>query len=143
MMIDLKHGDAHAVFDMEAGNIPVWTVGGRTPLHVAPWREEDAVQNDPNVADVDKRLAGDFFCMPFGRDDVHGQPIHGPTANSKWLLLSTDGGNKAVFANTLPKMGDAVIAKEIRLMGDCLLQRHVVDKGKGDVSFAHHPMVHM
>ncbi|WP_224814819.1 hypothetical protein [Hasllibacter sp. MH4015] len=142
MLIDLKHGDAHAVFDMEAGNIPVWTIGGRSPLHVAPWRDEPEVQDDPNVADVDKRLAGDFFCMPFGRDDVHGHPIHGPTANAPWLMLNAEG-SKGVFANTLPKMGDAVVAKEIRLVGESLLQRHIIDKGRGDVTFAHHPMVRM
>ncbi|MEX3015395.1 hypothetical protein [Gymnodinialimonas hymeniacidonis] len=142
MRVDLKHGDAHAVFDMEAGNIPVWTVGGRSPLHVAPWRDEEAVQSDPNVADVDKRLAGDFFCMPFGRDDVHGHPIHGPTANDPWVILSTEG-NKGVFANGLTKLNDAVVAKEIQVVGECLLQRHVIDKGRGDVTFAHHPMVRM
>ncbi|MBF9042185.1 hypothetical protein HKCCE4037_02520 [Rhodobacterales bacterium HKCCE4037] len=142
MRVDLRHGDSHAVFDTEDGNIPVWTVGGRTPLHVAPWRDEEEVQNDPDIAQVDKRLAGDFFCMPFGKDDLHGQPLHGPTANSPWSVMQQEP-SRGLFTNTLPKMSGAVVAKEIRLVGESLLQRHVIDKGWGEVTFAHHPMVHM
>lgn len=142
MRTELLHGDARLVFDTEDGNIPHWQVGGRAPLYVAPWREEEAVQSDPNVAHVDKRLAGDFFCMPFGRDDVHGHPIHGPTANAPWTTTS-HAGHRAVFVNSLPKLRDAAVVKEIVVIGESLLQRHIIDKGAGEVTFAHHPMVHM
>lgn len=140
-MIRIAHGDAEALIDPSVGNIPLWQVGPRVPLHVAPWRDEAEVQDDPNVALVDKRLAGDFFCMPFGRDDVHGGPIHGPTANDPWELVAHDVG-LARFALSTGVLG-AHVTKEVRLVGPCLLQTHVVDGGAGDVTFSHHPMARM
>ena len=140
-LIRLAHGDAEALIDPSVGNIPHWHVSGRVPLHVAPWRDEAEVQDDPNVALVDKRLAGDFFCMPFGRDDVHGGPIHGPTANDPWEAVAQDA-SVARFALSTGVFG-AHVTKEVRLVGPCLLQTHVVDGGAGDVSFAHHPMTCM
>ncbi len=140
-MIRIAHGDAEALIDPSVGNIPHWQVSGRVPLHVAPWRDEAEVQNDPNVALVDKRLAGDFFCMPFGRDDVNGGPIHGPTANDPWKLVAHDVG-LARFALSTGVLG-AHVTKEVRLVGPCLLQTHVVDGGSGNVTFSHHPMARM
>jgi hypothetical protein len=57
-------------------------------LHAAPWRDEAEVQDDPNIPLVNKRLAGDFLCMPFGRDDVTGDPPHGAT---RQCALGGDG----------------------------------------------------
>lgn len=142
MNVELKHGDAHAVFDAEAGNIPVWQVGGRTVLHAAPWRDEAEVQNNPDVLPLEKRLAGDFFCMPFGKDDVADYPLHGPTANDPWEVLREEG-NCVVASAKLDRFGGAVVAKEITLIGNAMLQRHIIDKGAGEITFAHHPMVHM
>ncbi len=144
-MIRIAHGDAEALIDPGVGNIPHWTVSGRVPLHVAPWRDEAEVQDDPEVALVDKRLAGDFFCMPFGRDDVHGgprpAPIHGPTANDPWDLVAQDVGLARLALRT--GVLGAHVTKEVRLVGPCLLQTHTVDGGSGKVSFAHHPMARM
>lgn len=140
-LVRLAHGDAEALIDPSVGNIPHWKVSGRVPLHVAPWRDEADVQDDPDVALVDKRLAGDFLCMPFGRDDVHGGPIHGPTANDPWDLVEQDV-SVARFALSTGVLG-AHVTKEVRLVGPCLLQTHTVDGGAGDVTFAHHPMVRM
>jgi D-hexose-6-phosphate mutarotase len=39
---------------------------------------------------VNRRLAGDFLCMPFGRDDVNGGPIHGLPANTPWDVIEQD-----------------------------------------------------
>ncbi|MEJ6394490.1 hypothetical protein V8J82_14580 [Gymnodinialimonas sp. 2305UL16-5] len=141
MLVDLTHGDAHAVIDTALGNIPVWQVGGRTPLHAAPWRDEPEIQDNPDLPLVNKRLAGDFFCMPFGRDDLHGYPPHGPTANTPWTQMG-HSGHTARFVNAAGPLG-AAVAKEVQISGPSLLQRHVVDKGAGAVTFAHHPMVHM
>lgn len=140
-LIRIAHGDAEALIDPRVGNIPHWQVSGRVPLHVAPWRDEPEVQDDPNVALVDKRLAGDFLCMPFGRDDVHGGPIHGPTANAPWELVAHDAA-MARFALSTGVLG-AHVTKEVRLVGSALLTTHVVDGGSGDVTFAHHPMTRM
>lgn len=142
-MIRIAHGDAEALIDPSVGNIPRWTVSGRKPLHAAPWRDEAEVQDDPDIAWVDKRLAGDFLCMPFGRDDVNPgpRPIHGPTANDPWDLVAQDV-SMARFRLSTGVFG-AHVTKEVRLVGPCLLQTHVVDGGTGDVSFAHHPMARM
>lgn len=140
-LIRIAHGEAEALIDPSVGNIPHWRVSGRTPLHVAPWRDEPEVQDDPDVALVDKRLAGDFLCMPFGRDDVNGGPIHGPTANDPWELVEHDV-SVARFALSTGVLG-AHVTKEVRLVGPCLIQTHVVEGGAGEVTFAHHPMVRM
>lgn len=140
-MIRIAHADAEALIDPAVGNIPHWQVSGRAPLHAAPWRDEAEVQGDPAMALVDKRLAGDFLCMPFGRDDVHGGPIHGPTANDPWDLVMQDAAT-ARFALRGGVLG-AHVTKELRLVGPCLLQTHVVEGGAGEVTFAHHPMTRM
>jgi hypothetical protein len=141
-MIRLAHGEAEALIDPAVGNIPLWQVSGRHPLHAAPWRDEPEVQDAPGIALVDKRLAGDFFCMPFGRDDVHPEhPIHGPTANAPWDLVAQDVA-VARFAHSTGVLG-AHVTKEVRLVGPCLLQTHVIEGGSGEVTFAHHPMARM
>lgn len=140
-LIRLAHGESEALIDPRVGNIPHWRVSARVPLHVAPWRDEPEVQDDPALAPVNKRLAGDFFCMPFGRDDLHGFPIHGPTANTDWDVVDQDAA-VARFALRSDVLG-AHVTKEVRLVGPCLLQTHVVEGGAGDVTFAHHPMSHM
>lgn len=140
-MIRIAHGEAEALIDPSVGNIPHWQISGRAPLHNAPWRDEVEVQDDPDVALVDKRLAGDFLCMPFGRDDVNGGPIHGPTANDPWEVVDQDVA-VARFALSTGVLG-AHVTKEVRLVGPCLLQTHVVEGGRGDVTFAHHPMARM
>jgi hypothetical protein len=140
-MIRIAHGEAEALIDPRVGNIPRWQVSGREPLHAAPWRDEAEIQDDPDVALVDKRLAGDFLCMPFGRDDVHGGPIHGPPANAPWELAAHDAAT-ARFALSTGVLG-AHVTKEIRLVGPALLSTHVVEGGAGEVTFAHHPMTRM
>jgi len=92
-MIRLAHGDTVLELDESVGNIPRWDVGGRHPLHTAPWLEETEVQDNPDLPLVNKRLAGDFLCMPFGLDDVTHGPIHGPTANTPWEVVEQDVAN--------------------------------------------------
>ena len=140
-MIRLAHGDAVAEIDPSVGNIPTWRVGGRVPLHAAPWRDEADVQANLDLPLVDRRLAGDFFCMPFGRDDVENGPIHGASANTHWDLVEQDV-SKARFRLKETVYG-AHITKEIQLLGPSLLQTHIVEGGSGEVTFAHHPMTRM
>lgn len=140
-MIRLAHGDARAEIDPEIGNIPLWQVGGRHPLHAAPWREEPEIQQDETLQLVNRRLAGDFLCMPFGRDDVEDGPIHGLPANSRWEVLSEDVAH-AEF-RLLAKPRGATVTKRVHLVGPVLLQTHVIEGGTGEVTFAHHPMARM
>jgi hypothetical protein len=140
-LIHLQDGDSRLSLDPVVGNIPAWRAGARQPLHCAPWRDEPAVQDDPAIAMVNKRLAGDFFCMPFGRDDVAGDPPHGHTANSAWDVLSQDAG-AAHLRLSVPVRG-AQIDKHVVISGAALYQTHRISGGAGRVSFAHHPMARM
>src|SRR5512135_1446037 len=68
--------------DLAGGHIRDFTVemGGRklTPLHTAPWVDDPAVVNDPEIPPNLRFLSGDFFCSAFGANDVEpGTPGHG------------------------------------------------------------------
>ena len=140
-MIDLRDGDSTLSLDPILGNIPHWQVGARRPLHSAPWRDEPAVQADPKIPMVNKRLAGDFFCMPFGHDDVAGDPIHGHPANSAWDVIHQDAA-LAHLSLSVPVRG-ARVEKTVQIAGAALYQTHQITGGNGAVSFAHHPMARM
>ena len=140
-MIRLAHGDAVAEIDPAVGNIPLWRVGGRHPLHAAPWRDEPDIQADDSITVVDRRLAGDFFCMPFGPDDVQEDPPHGLTANTPWTVVEQDAARAALRLDARPRR--ATVTKRVQLVGPALLQTHVIEGGTGPVTLAHHPMSRM
>ena len=60
------------------------------PLHKAPWVRDGEALPD-HVAPVERRLAGDFFCAPFGGGSAE-VPIHGWAANGTW---ESQGANTA------------------------------------------------
>jgi hypothetical protein len=140
-MIRLAHGDTVLEVDPEVGNIPLWRVGGRHPLHVAPWRDEAEVQEDESLPLVNRRLAGDFLCMPFGRDDVEEGPIHGLPANSRWEVTREDVAHAEFRLLAHPR--GATVTKRVQIVGPVLLQTHVIEGGAGEVTLAHHPMSRM
>lgn len=140
-MIRIAQGDAVAEIDPEVGNIPVWRVAGRRPLHSAPWRDEPEIQEDENEPPAIRRLAGDFFCMPFGMEAEQDEPIHGLPANSRWEATAQDVAS-AEFRLAARPFG-ATVTKRVQLVGPALLQTHVIEGGTGDVTFAHHPMARM
>jgi hypothetical protein len=118
---------------------PLWRVGGRHPLHSAPWRDEAEVQEDESLPLVNRRLAGDFLCMPFGRDDVEEGPIHGLPANTPWDVVEQDVAHATFRLQARPR--GATVTKRVQLVGPALLQTHTIEGGAGDVTLAHHPMV--
>ena len=140
-MITLLHGDSVLQIDERVGNLPLWRVDGRVALHAAAWRDEEAVQADPSIPLVNKRLAGDFLCMPFGKDDLGSDPIHGHPANSPWEVIRADAST-AHLRLSVPVRG-ATIEKRVQIAGPVLYQTHHVTGGQGAVSFAHHPMARM
>ncbi|MEM6666724.1 MAG: hypothetical protein AAF638_10010, partial [Pseudomonadota bacterium] len=140
-MIRLAHGDSELQIDPAVGHIPLWRVGGRVPLHAAPWRDEREVQDDEGLAPVNRHLAGDFFCLPFNHDDVEGDPAHGFSANSVWDVTSQDVAWAEFRLKAQPR--GATITKRAQIVGPVLLQTHVIDGGQGEVSLAHHPMARM
>jgi hypothetical protein len=142
-LINLQDGTMHLSLDPEVGNIPLWKVGGRTPLHTAPWRDDIAVQADLNLPAVNKRLAGDFLCAPFGHDDVTHGPPHGPPANSPWDVVAQTT-TSAELQLSVPLRG-AHVRKlvQINAAHSALYQTHTVTGGQGQMTLAHHPMTHL
>lgn len=116
------------------------------PLHRAPWVRSG--ENLPKeVALVESRLAGDFFCAPFGRTspDI---PIHGWAANGTWEKAGTDraanGGITATYA-LREKVEGASLTKHLTLCPGhpAVYQRHVFESGAGTIPVAHHAMIHV
>lgn len=114
-----------------------------SPLHTAPWTDSAEAEAALSLAPVERRLAGDFFCAPFGANDVDGGPPHGWTANSRWILEENNGGG-ARFRLERNVMG-AVVEKSVQIAADAplLYQTHIIRGGEGALSVAHHPMVHV
>ncbi|MCY0094049.1 hypothetical protein [Hoeflea ulvae] len=118
-----------------------------TPLHRAPWVDDPAVVFPDGTAPNVERLSGDFFCAPFGRNDIEEAPSHGWPANSAWDHVDTVAGHDrttVVFRLRRLVMG-AAVEKRITLVAGhpFIYQEHVLSGGEGAVSAAHHVMVHM
>jgi hypothetical protein len=129
------------VVDAALGNIPELWFGPIVPLHRAPWYgSADEVQT---IAPVERRLAGDFLCLPFGKSDLLDDPLHGYTANARWHPVERHR-DSVHLRLSVPVMG-ATVEKEIRIAHDAplLYQTHVIDGGTGEATVAHHPMVHI
>jgi len=137
--------------DASVGHIAGLTVrdGARalTPLHRAPWVGDPQAEFPAGSAPNVRRLSGDFFCAPFGRNDIEDAPAHGWPANSGWDHIDTigdDGRTTAVFRLIRTVMG-ATVEKRITLVAGhpFVYQEHNITGGAGAVSAAHHVMVHM
>lgn len=141
-MIRLEEGGSVLEIDESVGNLPLWQVGARTVLHAAPWRDEPQIQRLPDIPLCEKRLAGDFFCMPFALPDgVTADPLHGYTANSRWAVL--DQGAAHADLRLQRTVRGAVVTKKMRIAGPVLYQSHIIEGGAGDITMAHHPMARM
>jgi hypothetical protein len=137
--------------DLSVGHIAELKIrdGNRTlsPLHRAPWVDDPEMEFPADTPPNVRRLSGDFFCAPFGRNDVEPGPSHGWSANSAWDHVGTTRqGNRltAVFRLQRKVMG-ATVEKRISLISGhpFLYQEHSLAGGAGAVSVAHHVMVHM
>lgn len=137
--------------DLSVGHLVHFTVAeeGRvlSPLHRAPWVDDpDAVFEETTLPNV-RRLSGDFFCAPFGRNDVEPGPTHGWPANSAWNhsgTKETEDRLTAVFTLDRKVMG-ATVEKRLTLRAGhpFLYQEHRLSGGEGAISVAHHVMVQM
>lgn len=120
--------------------------GPLEPLHRAPWvRSGEALPE--SVAPIEKRLAGDFFCAPFGNFSAD-TPIHGWSANGSWKAAGqTEAANGAVTARyeLEQTISGASLSKEITLVAGqpIVYQRHVFSGGTGKIPVAHHAMIHV
>ena len=146
-ILRIEASGASLELDTAVGNIPYlrFTHGGRvlTPLHVAGWRDDAEVQADANIPMVEKRLAGDFFCAPFGASTEQGVPPHGWPANSEWSVERCTGGEAQL--RLLRGVKGATIEKHVKLADDAplLYQEHIITGGNDILSVAHHPIVHL
>ncbi|EDQ32029.1 hypothetical protein HPDFL43_02929 [Hoeflea phototrophica DFL-43] len=118
-----------------------------SPLHRAPWADDSEAVFEATTPPNVKRLSGDFFCAPFGRNDVVEAPSHGWPANSDWEHVeTTDAGDHltAVFTLAHEVMG-ATLEKRITLRAGhpFIYQEHRFEGGQGAVSVAHHVIVHL
>jgi hypothetical protein len=120
--------------------------GPLEPLHRAPWVRSGETLPD-SVAPVERRLAGDFFCAPFGNfsPDV---PIHGWSANGNWKAAGqTEAPDGVVTARyeLEQAISGAMLTKDITLVAGqpIVYQRHVFSGGAGKIPVAHHAMIHV
>jgi hypothetical protein len=137
-------------FDPQGGIIDDVRIsfGGRVlhPLHRAPWLEAGESVPD-HVPLVERKLAGDFFCAPFGRS-APDMPIHGWGANGLWQSAgrpASDGGAATARYVLRENIHGAVLTKEITLRSGqpIVYQRHIFEGGQGHIPVAHHAMVHV
>lgn len=134
-------------FDPEIGNLRdlEFRHDGRVlrPLHCAAWASDARIDPDSPTPPVEQRLAGDFFCAPFGANDVEGGPAHGWSANSRWSVVERGEGWLVVGLDR--RIMGARIEKRLELGGEAplLYQSHVIEDGSGGLPVAHHPMVRL
>lgn len=119
-----------------------WEGRALSPLTQAPWVGEAEGAADAAIAPVERRLAGDFFCAPFGANDLAPAPIHGWTANSPWTVV---GEGDTLSLQLDRSVFGARVEKRLRLAEDApiLMQEHWILGGEGGLTVAHHPMLRM
>jgi hypothetical protein len=122
--------------------------GGKTitPLHRAPWVDADD-ETPPDAPLHLRRLAGDFFCAPFGGSDP-AVPPHGWAANGLWTereRQTPKGGGLSVTFELDETISGARLEKTIALLPGhpVVYQTHVFRGGSGQVSVSHHAMIHV
>lgn len=147
-------------FDPEGGminNFVITAPSGQElrPLHTAPWASPPK-EDFPDVSLVEQKLSGDFFCAPFGGNG--DEPIHGKTANNKWLKdtqlddnaqdtgTETGTGTSRSFSYKLEDaVNGAAVTKTFELHAGhpVLYQSHLFDGGVGHLPVGHHAMIHV
>ncbi len=137
-----------ATLDLNAGHLRSLEIEstGRViqPLHTAPWVDDPAIQQDPEIPDVLKHLSGDFFCAPFGASDIEDGPPHGWPANARWRFDGDDvqdDGRTARFVLERSVLG-ATLIKKLRVLDGhpFLYVRHRFEGGSGRMSVSSHAM---
>jgi hypothetical protein len=106
-----------------------------TPLHRAPWTAAEVPADAPKLQ---RWLAGDFLCAPFGPSD---QGLHGLTANGDWQVLpSAPGVLRAVLDGDVQ---GATVIKELSVEDGhpFVYQRHLFIGGTGSLPVANHAMI--
>ena len=151
VLVALQARGVEAALDVSVGHLARFTVeaGGRqlSPLHRAPWVDDDHADFPEATAPNVRRLSGDFFCAPFGLNDIEHAPSHGWSANSRWLHLGTETDMDGVMARFRLERSvqGATLEKQLTLIDGhpFVYQQHVFDGGSGAISVSHHVMTRM
>ncbi|WP_420408485.1 hypothetical protein [Hoeflea sp.] len=150
-VLEFKLSNLSFAIDLSVGHLVHFTVAeeGRvlSPLHRAPWVDDSGAVFEETTPPNVRRLSGDFFCAPFGRNNVEPGPSHGWPANSAWSHMGTDETTDrltAVFTLKRKVMGATVEKRlTVRSGHPFLYQEHRLCGGEGAISVAHHVMVQM
>ncbi len=114
--------------------------GDVQPFSIAPWGEE--VHNIEPILQV---LRGDFFCLPFGGNEVafgpEKYPIHGETANEKWHVVDHQADEIRMSMDTQIRKGHLTKRVWTRSGQAAVYQRHVIQEMTGPMCLGHHAMV--
>jgi hypothetical protein len=117
------------------------------PFHVAPWwNEPETLEGLPPIMQT---LRGDFFCLPFGANDVpyvgEQHPPHGESSNAAWRWEGEEraGGRKTLHLSLHTRVRPGRIDKRISLVDDhrAVYSEHVISGMEGPLSPGHHAML--
>ena len=114
--------------------------GWLEPMHCAPWAEESLPEGTPPVIRI---LRGDFFCAPFGDNDLDPTETrgHGATANGRWRLAARSEHRLELHLEQ-PVMGAKVVKRVWLEPGQPLVyQEHEFVGGAGTLPVGHHAML--
>jgi len=113
------------------------------PYHIAPWWDEAISPEQPPLLHV---LRGDFFCCPFGGNEVPYKgvlyPPHGESANRSWSLINykSDKKGAALHLGQEQTLRPGLIEKKLGLINgeNVLYSQHILSKMEGTIDLGHH-----
>lgn len=143
----ISSASAHAQIDPEGGQISrlILRHHGREidALHRAPWLDEQEIQNNEALSPSLRRLAGSFFCAPFGDSEDPQVPAHGHSANARWRITRESPGELEMVCSKLISGAQLSARLGVGEDGPLLYQEHWLSGGAGKLTAAHHPMIHL
>lgn len=111
------------------------------PYFVSPWQDEEHDIAEP----VLQTLRGDFFCLPFGENNVYGEethPVHGETAGSDWTFEShaEDGPVSSLVLSIEPTVRSGRVEKHVSVVSgqSCVYVQHRLEGFVGPMTLGHH-----
>jgi len=119
------------------------------PYYVSPWQDEPRQQ--PFPAPVLKALRGDFFCLPFGGNNlaVNGEshPPHGEIAGMEWksagLQRSGAVTSLTLTADTQVRRGRVTKTLLLKNGQNVIYSTHVISGFAGAAPLGHHATLAM
>lgn len=112
------------------------------PYYISPWQGEGRKIDDPVLVP----LRGDFFCAPFGANDVplgdeqhrcHGEPAH---AKWKFFDMKKEGKVSSLTLTMRTKVRPGKVTKTLSLIDgqNVVYSKHVLEGYTGAMPMGHH-----